>query len=156
MRRALGVVSLLLLLCAAGCSNPKAYFSLQEFGEGWKLKVVEKDKIFRASWVEGDNRSAKLVNYHDAATGEFIVVNTLYLELDKAGKVINGRLKRVATPEFNKRAYYERNAQWFRVLAGTCVLDKEGNGSVDVRCEGGFDFVGTVVPDEKMVKPKPE
>lgn len=155
MRHALCVVCLL-MMSLAGCSNPKAYFSLQEFGEGWQLKVVEKDKVFRASWVEGSNRSAKLVNYHDAPTGEFIVVNTLYLELDKAGKVVNGRLKRVATPEFSKRAYYERNAQWFRVLAGSCVLDKNGDGNVDIKCEGGFDFVGTVVPDDKMVKPKPE
>jgi hypothetical protein len=155
--RALAVVVLLCVAVAAtGCSNSRGYFAIEEFGEGWQLKVEEKDKSFRASWVEGKNRTAKLVNYHDAPNGEYIVVNTLYLELDKDGRVVNGRLKRFTTPEFSKRAFHERHANWWRVLRGSCVLDAKGNGQVDVTCEGKYEFKGSVEADEytKFIKPE--
>jgi hypothetical protein len=154
MRRFIAAV--MALLAVAGCANPAGYFSLQEYGQGWTLKIEERGETFRASWVKGDNVSAKLVNYHDAPVGGFLVVNTLYLEVGAGGKVVNGRLKRVATPEFSKQAYYERHAEWFRVLSGTCVLDAEGSGTVSVLCEGGYSFEGDVVPDEKMEIIKPE
>jgi hypothetical protein len=156
MSRMSVVVVSLLALALSACANPAGYFSLQEFGQGWKLKVEEKGETFRASWVKGDHTSAKLANYQDTNASGFIVVNTLYLEIEKGGKVANGRLKRVVTPEFSKQAYYERNAQWFRVISGTCVLDAEGNGVLDVLCEGGYAFKGEVVPDEKMEIIKPE
>lgn len=156
MRRVLCPVLLLVLLAVTGCSNPRHYFSLEEWGDGWQLKVEEKEASFRASWVEGDKRSAKLVNYHDAPNGEYIVVNTLYLEIDKQGKVTNGRLKRFTTPDFSRRASYERGAKWFRVLSGTCPLDAQGNGEVNVKCEGKYEFQGTVVPDDQTKVIKPE
>lgn len=154
MKAALLLLPLLLLVTA--CSSSRAQFRLEEWGEGWKLDVREDGTRFRASWVKGDHRSAKLVNYHDAETGNYVVVNTLYLELDPAGKVLEGRLKRVAMPDFERESYYERNAQWFRVLAGTCTLDANGAGSVDVKCEGNYAFAGGVTPmdDLKVTKPK--
>lgn len=156
MRQLTLTVLLLAAAVLAGCSNPRHYFSLEEFGQGWQLKVEEQDKAFRASWVEGENRSAKLMNYHEAPNGEYYVVNTLYLEVARDGKVVNGRLKRATTPEISQRAYYERYAKWFRVLGGTCRLDEKGNGEVDVKCEGKYEFQGTVVPDEntKVIKPE--
>lgn len=156
MGRTCTLVLILLAVAVTGCSNPRHYFSLEEWGDGWTLKVEEKDKVFRASWVKGDNRSIKLVNYHDSPNGQFVIVNTLYLEVDKQGKVLSGRLKRATTPEISKRAYYERYAKWWRVLRGSCVLDSKGDGTVDVTCEGAYEFSGTVVPDEKTQVIKPE
>ncbi|MBE7492028.1 MAG: hypothetical protein HS108_09785 [Planctomycetes bacterium] len=156
MRRTCTLVLVLLAAAVAGCSNPRHYFSLEEWGDGWKLKVEEKDSSFRASWVKGDRRSVKLVNYHDAPNGEFIIVNTLYLEVDAQGKVTNGRLKRFTTPDFSRRARYEGGAKWWRVLRGSCVLDAQGNGEVDVACEGKYEFAGKVVPDKETKVIKPE
>lgn len=153
-------IVVLALALLAGCSNPVHYFRLEETGEGWQLQVEEKGRSFRASWVKGDHRSGKLVNYHEAPNGTHIVVNTLYLEMDDAGRVVRGMLKRVVTPELSRASYYERvaerNAVWWAVTGGTCLLDKDGNGKVDVTCKGGYSFTGDVVADDKLKVIKPE
>ena len=149
-------IALLLLLMVAGCAGGESYFRLEEYGEGWKLEIKDDGESFRASWVEGEHRSTKLVGYADADTGNYYVVNTLYLELDDKGGVANGRLKRVVLPDFEKREYYEQNAQWFRVLEGTCELDEQLNGNLYVRCEGGYEFSGSVEPLDDLETKRPE
>ncbi|MCB9932634.1 MAG: hypothetical protein H6841_04340 [Planctomycetes bacterium] len=148
--------ALLAGLLLAACASGDDYFRLEEYGEGWKLEIKEEGETFRASWVEGEHRSTKLVGYHDDPGSQYYIVNTLYLELDEDGSVINGRLKRVVLPEFEKRSYYERNAQWFRVLEGNCLLDKQLNGTVRVRCEGGYEFNANVEPIENLEVTRPE
>jgi hypothetical protein len=148
--------ALLIGLLLSACAGGDKYFRLEEYGEGWKLDIKEEGEAFRASWVEGDKRSAKLVGYHDDPRSDYYVVNTLYLELDKDGNVTNGRLKRVVLPEFEQRSYYERNAQWFRVLEGSCLLDKQFTGTVKVRCEGGYEFDANVQPMENLEVTRPE
>lgn len=149
-------LTVLLLALITGCANPQELFRLEEYGQGWRLKIEEGEgESFRASWVGGDNRSMKLVNYHDADTGGFIVINMLYLEVDAQGNVVNGRLKRFAIPEWSKRLNYERGAKWFNVLSGRVQLDAEFNGELQVKCQG-YEFNGRIIPDEnlKVIKPK--
>lgn len=150
------VVVSLLALAVVGCANPRKYFRLEEFGQGWKLEVKDKGTAILPKWVKGDHLSSKLLNYYEATAGGVYVINTLYLEIAADHKVVNGWLKRWSTPDFDRRAYFEGRAEWFRVLSGQCVLDAEGNGTVDVRCEGGYEFRGDVVPSEKMKVIKPE
>jgi hypothetical protein len=150
------VIAFMLLLVVAGCSGGEAYFRLEEYGEGWQLQIKEDGDAFRASWVEGDRRSTKLVGYADAEGSNYYVVNTLYLELADDGTVTNGRLKRVVLPDFEQRAYYEQNAQWFRVLEGTCILDEQLSGYVNVRCEGGYEFDAGVEPMPNLEIKRPE
>lgn len=149
------MIAMLLLLMLAGCSSGESYFRLEEYGEGWKLDIKDDGETFKASWVEGDHRSTKLVGYSDAPSADYYILNTLYLELDDAGKVVNGRLKRVVLPEFEMRTYYEQNAQWFRVLEGRCTLNAQLEGTVEVRCEGGYEFNGNVEPMDDIVITRP-
>jgi len=151
----LGVLVVCALLTCA-CAGGEGYYRLEEYGEGWQLKIKEDDETFRASWVEGENRSAKLVGYFDDPGSDYYILNTLYLELDGKGAVVNGRLKRVVLPEFEQRTYYEQNAQWFRVLEGSCLLDKDYSGTVKVRCEGGYEFDGAVEPMNNLEVKRPE
>ncbi len=147
----------LLLLLLAACSSGEKYFRLEEYGEGWKLNIEEKDKDqFRASWVEGSNRSIKLVNYQDDPASKYLILNTLYLEIDDAGVIKDGRLKRVVLPEMSRSSYYERNAQWFRVLEGTCKLNQQFEGTVNLRCEGKYEFAGNVLPIDDLQVTRPE
>ncbi|MCC7509351.1 MAG: hypothetical protein IT464_08240 [Planctomycetes bacterium] len=148
----------LLLALLVGCASAEQYFRLEEWGEGWKLFVEEKDgEAFRASWVEGDNTSLKLVNYHSAGSGgDFTVINTLYLEVDKTGKIVQGRLKRVTTVGFDEARAREQGAQWFRVLQGNALVGKDARGTLNVRCEGGFDFAGTIEPMDGLEIKRPE
>lgn len=147
----------LLLLLLAACSSGESYFRLEEYGEGWKLSIEEKDKDqFRASWVEGSNRSIKLVNYQDDPASKYLILNTLYLEVDETGVIKDGRLKRVVLPEMSRSSYYERNAQWFRVLEGTCKLNPQFEGTVNLRCEGKYEFAGKVLPIDDLQVTRPE
>lgn len=148
--------ALLIGLLISACASGEQYFRLEEYGEGWKLEIKEEGETFRASWVEGDNRSTKLVGYHDDPRSDYYIVNTLYLELADNGSVVNGRLKRVVLPEFEQRAYYERNAEWFRVLEGSCLLDEQLKGTVKVRCEGGYEFDANVEPIDNLEVTRPE
>jgi len=156
MSRLAAIVLTLLLMAVAGCANPMHYYRLEEHGQGWKLEVKEGGDTFLAKWVKGDNRSVKLLNYHQAPAGGYYVINVLFLEVDSQGEVVNGWLKRWATPEFSRRAYFEGRAEWFRVLGGTCVLDAGGTGEVDVRCEGKYEFKGSVLADENVLVKKSE
>lgn len=157
MRLASSVAFVLLAAFAlAACSSGDNYFRLEEYGEGWQLSVEETDKDqFRASWVEGSNRSVKLVNYQDDKGSKYTILNTLYLELDDKGTVRDGRLKRVVLPEFSRSSYYERNAQWFRVIEGSCTLNASYEGSVKLRCEGKYEFEGQVLPIEDLQVTRP-
>ncbi|MCC6572960.1 MAG: hypothetical protein IT462_04130 [Planctomycetes bacterium] len=148
LRITLGVGLLALL---AGCGSVSDYYRLEEWGEGWKLEVREKGKQFEARWIEGKNRSVRLTNLDDR-NSKVTIINTLYLELGVDGGVINGRLKRVVTANLDRRAYEESHAQWFKVEAGQCVLDGTLNGRVDVKCEGGYTFSGTVRPAKNVQK----
>lgn len=150
------ILTAVLSMMVLGCASGETYFRLEEYGEGWKLNVVEEEETFRASWVAGENRSARLVNYYDDKGSDYYILNTLYLELDDAGQVVEGRLKRVVLPEFEQRSYYEQKAQWFRVLEGTCVLNERLEGTLDVRCEGGYVFIGEVRPLDDLEVVKPE
>ena len=150
------MVVMLLLLMLVGCSSGESFFRLEEYGEGWKLNIKDDGETFKASWIKGENLSAKLVGYSDASNANYYILNTLYLELDEDGKVVNGRLKRVVLPEFEKRTYYEQNAQWFRVLEGRCTLNAQLEGTVEVRCEGGYEFNGSVEPMNDIVITRPE
>ena len=148
---------LLLFACAiAGCGGGESYFRLEEYGEGWKLNVKEEDETFRASWIPGENRSAKLVSYADAPSSGYYVVNTLFVEIDEDDNIVDGRLKRVVLPDFEQRSYYEQNAQWFRVLEGKCVLNDKLEGNVDVRCEGGYEFNASIEPLQGLEIMRPE
>jgi hypothetical protein len=150
------VLALFVLLISA-CGGGEGYFRLEEYGEGWKLEIKEDDETFRASWIEGSNRSAKLISYADApGATDYYIVNTLYLEIDAKDTVVNGRLKRVVLPQFEQRTYYEQNAEWFRVLEGTCTLDEQLKGQVRVRCQGGYEFDASVepMPDLETKRPK--
>ena len=148
---------ILLVLLLSACGGGEGYFRLEEYGEGWQLQIKEDDETFRASWIEGENRSVKLISYEDApGSSDYYIVNTLYLEIDNKDAVANGRLKRVVLPQFEQRTYYEQNAQWFRVLEGSCKLDETLNGSVTVRCEGGYEFDATVEPMPNLEVKRPE
>lgn len=144
----------LLAFLMLGCASGEGYYRLEEYGEGWQLHIVERERSFEARWRAGDNRSAKLVNYYDDKGSDYIIVNTLYLELDEEGDVVEGRLKRIPMRDF-ERQYYTR-AGWFRVLGGTCVLDEDLNGTLDVRCEGGYVFKGEVTPMDNLETIRPE
>lgn len=150
------MAALLFVMVLAGCSSGENYFRLEEYGEGWKLSVKEDGESFKASWAKGDHRSTKLVGYAPVPGADYYLLNTLYLELDDDGTVVNGRLKRVVLPDFEQRLYYEQNAQWFRVLEGRCLLDEKLSGTVDVRCEGGYEFQANVEPinDIEILKPE--
>lgn len=150
------ITTALLALFVLGCSSGEGYFRLEEYGEGWDLRIEEEEESFAARWVEGDHRSVKLVNYYDDDGSEYYILNTLYLELKEDGSVAEGRLKRVVLPEFEKRSYYEQKAQWFRVLQGTCTLNDRLEGRVSVRCEGGYEFTGDVVPMDELKIIEPE
>ncbi|MCA8910928.1 MAG: hypothetical protein KDB82_04440 [Planctomycetes bacterium] len=149
-------LAVLFVLALAGCSSGSEYFRLEEYGEGWKLNIKEEGESFKASWIEGEHRSAKLVSYAGTDGSDYYVVNTLYLELDDSGKVANGRLKRVVLPDFEQRSYYEQNAQWFRVIEGNCRLDDHLKGKLNVRCEGGYEFNADVEPMEDLTVTRPE
>jgi hypothetical protein len=149
----------LLVLLTSACGGGEGYFRLEEYGEGWKLEIKEEDDTFRAAWIEGANRSVKLISYADApGTTDYYIVNTLYLEVDDKDTVVNGRLKRVVLPAFEQRTYYEQNAQWFRVLEGTCKLDEQLYGNVKARCEGGYEFDASIEPigNLEVKRPKKE
>lgn len=150
------VTTLLICVILTGCAGGEGYFRMEKYGEGWQLSVKEEGETFRASWVEGDNRSLKLIGYADAEGSDYYILNTLYLEVAKDGSVANGRLKRVVLPDFEKRTYYEQNAQWFRVLEGTVKLDAELYGEFSVRCEGGYEFVGQIAPIDDLKTTRPE
>lgn len=150
------VLALLVVLVASACGGGEGYFRLEEYGEGWKLEVKEEGESFRASWVEGSNRSLKLVGYSDARGADYYVLNTLYLEVTESGSVANGRLKRVVLPEFERRTYYEQNAQWFRVIEGSVTLERGLTGSFRVRCEGGYEFDASIEPMEGIETRRPE
>ena len=150
------VMLLLVSSMLVGCAGGTGYFRLEEYGEGWKLNVQEEGESFRASWAHGENRSLKLVGYADAEGSDYYILNTLYLELAEDGSVANGRLKRVVLPEFEKRSYYEQNAQWFRVLEGSCTLDEDLYGAFKVRCEGGYEFDAQIAPLDEMETKRPE
>lgn len=144
-------------LFLAGCVNPERQFRLEERGEGWQLRTKEVDgKDFRASWIKGDNSSYRLVNYHDAPSGGFTIINTLYLEVDKSGAVKQGLLKRVAVADFSRQAYAEQGARWFQVIEGWCRVDGEGNGELKLRTQGGFEFEGDVRPMPGLEVRRPE
>jgi hypothetical protein len=153
MKYVLGLLVLLLSACGGG----EGYFRLEEYGEGWKLEIKEEDETFRAAWIEGENRSVKLISYADApGSTDYYIVNTLYLEVGDKNTVVNGRLKRVVLPQFEQRTYYEQNAQWFRVLEGTCKLDAQLNGQVNVRCEGGYEFDAAIEPMPNLETKRPK
>ena len=146
-----------LTLTLLGCVSAERQFRIEEWGEGWQLKVEEHDgRKFKATWVKGDHRSLQLMNYHDAAQGGFTVVNTLYLELDESGEVVQGMLKRFAVPEMTERAMAEAGAKWWRVLEGWCRVDEEGYGTLKLRCEGAFEFEGDVEPRDNIEIKRPE
>jgi hypothetical protein len=152
-----------IVLCAAallllvGCANPRELFRLEDRGEGWRLEVTEQEgRTFQARWVPGEHTSSKLVNYYRSERGGFTIINTLFLEIAPGGRVERGWLKRVAVPDMTRAAYYESGAQWFRVLAGECVLDDMHRGHVDVLCEGNFAFQGRVEPLEGLKVRRPE
>ncbi|MBX3459127.1 MAG: hypothetical protein KF696_04045 [Planctomycetes bacterium] len=153
-----------LLLCAAllavvcGCSGTESYFRLDEWGQGWKLQIDEKDgRAFEAKWVKGDNTSMKLVNYHSGGPGgDFTIINTLFLELDGKGNVRNGRLRRVVTTGFDEATAREKGAQWFRVLQGWARVDGQGRGKLEVRCEGDFEFAGNIEPMDGLEITRPK
>ena len=150
------ISALLFLLLLAGCASGEGYFRLEEYGEGWKLNIQEEGESFRASWVEGDNRSLKLIGYADVPGSDYYILNTLYLEVAEDGTVADGRLKRVVLPDFERRTYYEQSAQWFRVLEGTVRLDAELSGSFKVRCEGGYEFDAKLTPIDDLQTTRPE
>ncbi|MDH5642501.1 MAG: hypothetical protein OEY28_14530 [Nitrospira sp.] len=147
----------LLSILAAGCGSSANRYSLDEWGDGWKLQVEEmKDRSFKAKWVVGENRSVKILNYDDTDDRGFVRINTLYLELDTDGKVVEGRLKRVVMPEFERAHYVDGDAEWFKVVNGTCILDEEGAGTIDVTCRGGYVFKGDVTPADDLKRIDPE
>lgn len=150
------ILMALMALSLVGCASGETYFQLEEYGQGWELRIVEEEDAFRASWVAGDNQSTKLVNYYDDEGSDYYILNTLYLELDGRGNVVNGRLKRTVLPEFERRTYFEQKAQWFRVLEGSCVLNEDLEGMINVRCEGGYEFKGDVEPIDDLEVIKPE
>lgn len=160
--RSVAALSLMLVLLV-GCASSDNYFRLEEYGEGWSLKVVdgrpterEPDGSFRASWVEGENRSTKLVGITETKGGDYYIVSTLYLEVDAQGNVVNGLLKRVVLPEFEQRSYYERTAPWFKVLEGTCHLNADLTGRLSVRCESDYEFDAEILPMDGLTVRKPE
>ena len=146
---------LLLSLCLLGCSSASDYYRLEKWGDGWALEVKDEKDRFEARWVKGEHKSVELTNYDDAHQG-VTYINTLFLELASDGSVIKGRLKRFISNKFDRRAYEESHAQWFAVLSGKCVLDGNGNGTLDVHCQGDYKFSGKVVPasDLKEIKPQ--
>jgi hypothetical protein len=145
------------LALLVGCTSAERQFRLEEWGEGWQLNVEEHDgRKFTATWVKGDHRSLQLLNYHDAPRGGYTVVNTLYLEVDGQGTVQRGMLKRYAVPEFSESALAEAGAKWWRVLEGWCRIDETGHGTVQVRCEGAFNFEGVVEPRDNLEIKRPE
>ncbi|MBZ0136486.1 MAG: hypothetical protein K8I27_08955 [Planctomycetes bacterium] len=150
------VLTLLIALLLTACGGGEGYFRLEEYGEGWKLDIKEEGEAFRASWVEGENRSLKLVGYADAPGSDYYILNTLYLELDGDGRVVDGRLKRIVLPEFEMRTYYEQNAQWFRVLEGSVQMDADLSGAFKVRCEGGYEFDARIQPISDLQAKRPE
>lgn len=152
MRQTCLLIACLLLL---GCSSASEYYRLEKWGEGWKLEVKEEKDRFVAKWIKGDKRSVELLNYDDSKEG-VTYVNTLYLELAPNGAVTNGRLKRFLSNKFERRAYEEAHAQWFVVLSGQCVLDANGKGTLDVRCQGGYAFKGQVLPSDDLKEIKPQ
>ena len=146
----IALVLLMAALALAGCGSVADYYRLEEWGDGWKLDVRERGKQFEARWVEGSNRSMRLTNIDDRLNG-VTAVNRFYLELDKDGKVVAGRMKRFITRDMND-PYKESLAQWFKVLSGTCVVDSSLNGQIDVQCEGDYAFKGIVRPAQKVEK----
>lgn len=133
-----------------GCSSPDGAFRLEEWGEGWDLEIKHEGRRFSAKWVKGSHRSVEIKNLdtsHDAATIE----NTLFLEIDKDGKVTNGRLKRIAIPNFKMEAFSSARATWWAFIKGTCKLDDRGSGTIDVTFEGGpYVFKGEVFPSSEL------
>lgn len=146
---------LLVSLCLLGCSSASDYYRLEKWGDGWQLEVKEEKDRFTAKWVKGDKRSVELTNYDDSKEG-VTYINTLYLELGKDGSVNNGRLKRFISNKFERRAYEESHAQWFVVLGGKCILDGNGNGTLEVHCQGDYKFSGKVVPSSELKEIKPQ
>lgn len=142
-------------LCLLGCSSASDYYRLEKWGDGWQLEVKEEKDRFTAKWVKGDKRSVELTNYDDSKEG-VTYINTLYLELGKDGSVNNGRLKRFISNKFERRAYEESHAQWFVVLGGKCILDGNGNGTLEVHCQGDYKFSGKVVPSSELKEIKPQ
>jgi hypothetical protein len=143
---------LLLVLAGVciGCASAERSFRLEELGENWRLEVEEGDgRTFRAVWVPGENRSTRIVNIQDAPRPGFTAVNTLYLELDEGGNVVDGWLKRFIVRDV-RRASAEEGATWWRVLEGWCRLDKQGNGKLKVRTQGNYSFEGRVIPMEGL------
>jgi hypothetical protein len=153
--RSLTLLSLCVLLLA-GCAGGEGWFRMEEYGEGWQLNIKEDGRTFRASWVAGDNRSMTLIGYADAKGSDYYILNTLYLEVNAAGEVVNGRLKRVVLPEFERRTYYEQNAEWFRVLEGRVHLDRNLSGEFQVRCEGSYEFDARIEPMNNLQTRRPE
>lgn len=147
--RALAIGLLLTAFALTGCGSAKNYYLLEEWGEGWTLEVKEEADRFSARWIPGEHRSARLTNYDDSHSN-VVLHNTLFLELDDKGVVVNGRLKRVVMSRFDRTTYEESAAQWFRVLEGSCILDEEGAGDLDVACQGGYRFVGKVSPSDEL------
>jgi hypothetical protein len=144
------ILVLVLVGVGVGCASSERYFRLEELGEDWRLEVEEIDgSRFRAVWVPGDNRSTRIVNIQDAPRPGFTAVNTLYLEVDEQGKVVDGWLKRFIVRDV-RRASVEDGATWWRVIEGWCRLDEQGNGKLKVRTQGGYNFEGKVIPMEDM------
>ncbi len=151
------IAPVLLLFLLSACASAEHYFRIEEWGEGWELKVEDRDgRSFEANWVKGNNRSLQLSNYHEAAQGGFTVINTLYLEVDRDGNVRKGMLKRFAVPEMDTRHYAEGHARWWRVIEGWCRLDETGRGTLHVRCEGAYEFTGNVEPRSGIEIRRPE
>lgn len=150
MRLILAASAVLVVLLLTACGSSRNQFRAEEYRDGWALDVRDDGDVFRARWIKGENHSAKIVNYYDADRGGSVVVNTLYLELDDNGDVVQGRLKRVVVPEFAERHYYESSAQWFRVLDGWCRLNHKAEGTLQVQCEGGYEFKGDVTASDDL------
>jgi hypothetical protein len=154
------MVRLMLLLFVGclliGCARAERYFRLEEWGEGWRLEVEEAEgRRFAAKWVAGDNRSARIVNIHDADRPGFTVVNTLYLEIGERGEVADGWLKRFVVRDIRAPGA-EDGATWWRVLEGYCRLDEYGYGTLHVRCQGNYTFMGDVIPMDGLEVRRPE
>jgi len=144
------VVWMLLACVVLGCASSERYFRLEELGEDWHLDIEEVDgSRFQAKWVPGENRSMRLVNITDADRKGFTAVNTLYLEVDEKGNVVEGWLKRFVVRNVERRSA-EDGATWWRVLEGWCRLDEHGRGTLNVRCQGSYDFAGEVIPMEGL------